>query len=101
MHINDFLKWIWTDIVDPKRRYFSYDRCHTLEDYIANRCSQSFPISESESVGVEPLLKLFMKIYEPAEEKARGVYNTWMRFIKVLEKAYPKRFERLEQQWSK
>ncbi len=88
-------------IVPSGRRYFSYEFCSTFEDFIANRFSQSFPITDHQKVGVESLLELFMKIYVPAEKKASRMYNAWNAIIEELKIMYPKRFERLNQQWSK
>ena len=98
--IDDYIRFI-DGIVPSSRRYFSYEFCSTFEDFIANRFSQSFGIIDHQKVGVESLLELFMKIYEPADKKASQMYNAWGVIIKELKMMYPKRFERLDQQWSK
>ena len=70
--INEFIDFI-DNIVKPDRRYFGYDDCHKLEDFIANRPTQAMPISNHNTVGIEALLELFMEMYKPVEEKARNV----------------------------
>ena len=88
-------------IVPSGRRYFSYEFCSTFEDFIANRFSQWFPIIDHQKVGVESLLELFNKIYKLANKKASQMYNAWNIIIEELKIMYPKRFEKLNQQWSK
>lgn len=99
--VDEFIQFIDNTLVVPHRRYFSYDFCHTLEDFIAHRFSQPYPIPNRDKVGIEPLLELFMKLYEPTEKKAERTYNSWMTFIRKLMEIYPERFEGLNQQWSK
>ena len=99
-NVNDFIEFI-DDIMTPPRRYLSYNQCHTLEDFIAHRFSQSIPILTVPKIGIIPLLELFTKIYSIAFQKAENEHNKWINFISELEKIYPKRFQRLKQQWSK
>ena len=98
--IDEYIDFI-DSIVPSGRRYFSYEFCSTFEDFIANKFSQWFPIMDHQKVGVESLLELFDKIYELVEKKASQMYNAWSAIIKELKIMYPKRFERLNQQWSK
>ena len=98
--IDAYIDFIDT-IVLSNRRYFSYEFCSTFEDFIANKFSQSFPIIDNQTVGAEPLLELFDKIYELANKKASQMHNAWSIIIKELKVMHPKRFERLNQQWSK
>ncbi len=89
------------NIVPSGRRYFSYEFCSTFEDFIATRWSQSFPIIDHQTVGIESLLELFKKIYAPADKKASQMHNAWNILYENLRMIYPKRFERLKQQWVK
>lgn len=98
--IGEFINFIDATI-KPDRRYFGYDDCHKLEDFIANRFSQWMPIGNHNKVGIKALLELFMEMYKLVEAKAKHVHNGWACFISKLEKIYPTRFQRLNQHWSK
>ena len=87
-------------IMEPKRRYLSYDLCHTLEEFIADRFSQSIPrVNKNDSVGLLPLISLFEKIFDIAFKRAEQENRKWISLEKELKRVYPKRFRILEQQW--
>ena len=80
-------------IMKPKKRYLSYNLCHTLEEFIADEFSQSIPrVNKDDTLGILPLIALFEKIFDIAFEKAEQESRKWISFEKELKRIYPKRF---------